>query len=48
LEVVDETGTSTVWDDTFEADDAALAEFRRYIDLTGAAEILDQEPVRAI
>jgi hypothetical protein len=28
LEVVDNTGTSTVWDDQFETDDGALAAFQ--------------------
>ena len=31
LEVVDSDGTSTVWDDEFESDDAAYAEFQRTI-----------------
>ena len=31
LEVVDAEGTSTVWDDEFETDDAAYAEFQKTI-----------------
>jgi hypothetical protein len=31
LEVVDAVGTSTVWDDEFETDDAAYAEFQKTI-----------------
>jgi hypothetical protein len=31
LEVVDAEGTSTVWDDEFETDDAAFAEFQKAI-----------------
>jgi hypothetical protein len=31
LEVVDAEGTSTVWDDEFETDDAAFAEFQKTI-----------------
>jgi hypothetical protein len=31
LEVVDAEGTSTVWDDEFETDDAAYTEFQRTI-----------------
>ncbi len=31
LEVVDAEGTSTVWDDEFESDDDALAEFERTV-----------------
>ena len=31
LEVVDADGTSTVWDDEFETDDAAYAEFQKTI-----------------
>ena len=31
LEVVDAEGTSTVWDDEFDTDDAALAEFQKAI-----------------
>ena len=32
LEVVDEDGNSTVWDDTFPTDEAAFEEFRRTLD----------------
>ena len=35
LEVVDAFGNSTVWDDTFESDDDALAEFTRTLQEEG-------------
>ncbi len=35
LEVVDENGTSTVWDDLFDSDQAALAEVMKTIDEEG-------------
>ena len=43
LEVVDSAGTSTVWDDQFDTDEAAHAEFRRCIAEEG---ILSLTPVR--
>jgi len=41
LEVVDAEGTSTVWDDEFETDDAAYAEFQKTI----AQGMLEFQPV---
>lgn len=38
LEVVDAEGTSTVWDDEFETDDDALAEFERTVKESGMLE----------
>lgn len=38
LEVVDAEGTSTVWDDPFETDDDALAEFERTVRESGMLE----------
>jgi hypothetical protein len=38
LEVVDADGTSTVWDDEFETDDDAHAEFLRSIEESGMLE----------
>lgn len=43
LEVVDEENTSTLWDDPFESDHAALAEFHRFISEHGAADILNAD-----
>jgi uncharacterized protein len=43
LEVVDSKGTSTVWDDQFDTDEAAHAEFRRCIAEEG---IISLTPVR--
>ena len=40
LEVVDEENASTVWDDTFKSDEAAMAEFQRFISENGVAGIL--------
>jgi hypothetical protein len=37
LEVIDEEGTSIVWDEEFETDDAALAEVLRAIEEEGVA-----------
>ncbi len=36
LEVIDQNGTSTVWDDHFDSDQAALDEFMRTINEEGA------------
>ena len=41
LEVVDEEGTSTVWDDLFPTDHAALAEVTKTIDEEGLSAFLD-------
>jgi hypothetical protein len=43
LEIIDSEGTSTVWDDQFETDEAAHAEFRRCIAEEG---IVSLTPVR--
>jgi uncharacterized protein len=43
LEVVDNEGTSTVWDDEFETDEAAKSEFNRCIAEEG---IVSLTPVR--
>ncbi len=40
LEVVDEGGTSIVWDDEFDTDDAAHAEFLRSVETEGLDGIL--------
>jgi uncharacterized protein len=39
LEVIDSEGTSTVWDDLFDTDEAAKAEFLRCLAEEGLAEI---------
>ena len=35
LEIVDQSGTSIVWDDEFDTDDAAHAEFLRSVETEG-------------
>jgi hypothetical protein len=40
LEIVDEIGTSIVWDNEFETDDAAHAEFLRSVETEGLDVIL--------
>ena len=45
LEVENERGTSTVWDDTFATDDAAYAAFRQTVDEEGMRAFLDQAVV---
>jgi uncharacterized protein len=40
LEVVDEDGNSTVWDDTFSTDEAAFEEFRRTLDEEGIESMI--------
>lgn len=40
LEVVDAEGNSTVWDDEFESDDDALAEFERTVQESGMLEFM--------
>jgi uncharacterized protein len=40
LEVVDAEGTSTVWDEEFETDDDALAEFERTVRDDGMLEFV--------
>jgi hypothetical protein len=41
LEVVDEEGTSTVWDELYPTDHAALAEVTKAIDEEGLSAFLD-------
>ena len=45
LEVVNEKGTSTVWDDPFPTDDAAYREFLRTVDEEGMTTFLDSVTV---
>jgi uncharacterized protein len=47
LEVVDEFGNSTVWDDSFTTDSAALAEALNVIDNEGIAAVTGSPPVSA-
>lgn len=42
LEVVNHSGTSTVWDDSFATDDAAWAAFRHTVEQEGMRAFLDQ------
>ena len=41
LEVIDATGTSIVWDDTFKSDDLALAQFRKDVREEGLAKVIE-------
>ena len=45
LEVVNQSGTSTVWDDPFVTDDAAWAAFRRTVEEEGMRAFLAQAVV---
>ncbi len=45
LEVVNDRGTSTVWDDLFDTDDAADAAFRETVAAEGMAAFLDSATV---
>ena len=45
MEVVNEKGTSTVWNELFETDDAAYAEFRRTVQEEGMSNFLDESNV---
>lgn len=45
LEVVNHSGTSTVWDDSFVTDDAAWAAFRRTVEAEGMHAFIDQTVV---
>lgn len=45
LEVVNAAGTSTVWDDLFQSDDAASEEFLRTVADEGMAAFLDSANV---
>ena len=47
LEVVDEENASTVWDEQFGTDAAALAEFHRFKEEHGAKGILEADTVGA-
>jgi hypothetical protein len=47
LEVVDEFGNSTVWDDSFTTDSAALVEALNVIDSEGIAAVIGSPPVSA-
>ncbi len=42
LEVVNATGTSTVWDDLFETDELAFTEFRRTVAEEGMGVFVDR------
>jgi len=48
LEVVDEFGNSTVWDDAFPTDSAALAEALNTIDSEGIASVIGAAPANVI
>ncbi|WP_260929427.1 hypothetical protein [Novosphingobium sp. 9] len=43
LEVVNEAGTSTVWEDPFETDSAAFEAFERAVELEGMDTFLDDD-----
>ena len=43
LEVVDQFGNSTVWDDQFASDEDALAELHRTLDEEGIASLIGPE-----
>jgi uncharacterized protein len=43
LEVVNETGTSTVWEATFDTDAAAFEAFKRAVEIEGMATFLDDD-----
>ena len=45
LEVVNDRGTSTVWDELFDTDDAADAAFRENLAAEGMAAFLDSATV---
>lgn len=45
LEVVNSSGTSTVWDDQFESDEQAYAEFQRTVAEEGMKAFLDETNV---
>ena len=44
LEVVDESNASTVWDEPFKSDRAALEEFKRTVRKEGAKAFLEAPP----
>lgn len=41
LEVINESGTSTVWEEVFQTDEAAYEEFRRTVNEEGMLTFLD-------
>lgn len=43
LEVVNETGTSTVWEATFETDTVAFEAFKRAVEVEGMETFLDDD-----
>ena len=45
LEVVNDKGTSTVWDELFDTDDAADAAFQQTVESEGMAAFLDSATV---
>ena len=45
LEVVNPSGTSTVWDDLFSDDNDAFAEFERTVSEEGMSVFLDEDQV---
>lgn len=45
MEVVNQQGTSTVWNELFETDDAAFGELRRTVDREGMKKFLDDSNV---
>jgi hypothetical protein len=45
LEVINDQNTSTVWDDPFETDDAAFAEFLSTVEEEGMTAFVDVSPV---
>ena len=44
LEVINEAGTSTVWEDTFATDKLALEVFNRTVDTEGMSTFLEDTP----
>lgn len=45
MEVINQRGTSTVWNELFDTDDAAFAEFRRTVDEEGMKEFVEDSNV---
>ena len=45
LEVVNDAGTSIVWDDLYDSDDDAYAEFQQTVDEEGIRAFLDNQNV---
>jgi len=46
LEVVDEENASTVWDELFETDQAALDEFMKEVAEAGLAKVINPDDVK--